>query len=87
VLTARLDHMEKRKSFSSASNPTVQPVAYSLYQLSYPSFCYICNASGNSEDLDLASVLYSIWSRDSVVGIATSYGLDDRGVGVRIPVG
>jgi hypothetical protein len=28
-----------------------------------------------------------IRSRDSVVGIATSYGLDDGGVGVRIPVG
>jgi hypothetical protein len=26
-------------------------------------------------------------SRDNVVGIATSYGLDDRGVGVRVPVG
>jgi hypothetical protein len=25
-------------------------------------------------------------SRDSAVGIATAYGLDDRGVGVRIPV-
>jgi hypothetical protein len=25
-------------------------------------------------------------SRDSVVGIATSYGLDDRGVGVRVPI-
>jgi hypothetical protein len=25
-------------------------------------------------------------SRDSVVDIATSYGLDDRGVGVRVPV-
>jgi hypothetical protein len=25
-------------------------------------------------------------SRDSVVGIATSYGLDDRAVGVRVPV-
>jgi hypothetical protein len=25
-------------------------------------------------------------SRDSVVGIATGYGLDDRGVGVRFPV-
>jgi hypothetical protein len=25
--------------------------------------------------------------RDSVLGIATGYGLDDRGVGVRIPVG
>jgi hypothetical protein len=24
-------------------------------------------------------------SRDSIVGIATSYGLDDRGVGVRVP--
>jgi hypothetical protein len=28
-----------------------------------------------------------ISSRDGVVGIATSYELDDRGVGVRIPVG
>jgi hypothetical protein len=28
-----------------------------------------------------------IRSRDSVVGIATSYGLDDWGVGVRVPVG
>jgi hypothetical protein len=28
-----------------------------------------------------------IRSRDSVVGIATGYGLDDRGVGVQVPVG
>jgi hypothetical protein len=28
-----------------------------------------------------------VWSRNSVVGIATGYGLDDRGVGVRVPVG
>jgi hypothetical protein len=26
-------------------------------------------------------------SRDSLVGIATGYGLDDRGFGVRVPVG
>jgi hypothetical protein len=26
-------------------------------------------------------------SRDSVVGIAAGYGLNDRGVGVRVPVG
>jgi hypothetical protein len=26
-------------------------------------------------------------SRDSVVGIATSYALDNRGVGVRVPAG
>jgi hypothetical protein len=31
--------------------------------------------------------MYTEWSRDSVVGIATTYGLDDRGVGVRVPVG
>jgi hypothetical protein len=29
----------------------------------------------------------NIRSRDSSVGIATTYGLDDRGVGVRVPVG
>jgi hypothetical protein len=28
----------------------------------------------------------SVGSRDSVVGIATGYGLDDRGVGVRVPL-
>jgi hypothetical protein len=31
--------------------------------------------------------LYYLWSWDSAVGIATSYGLDDRGVGVRVLVG
>jgi hypothetical protein len=30
---------------------------------------------------------YIMWSRDSAVGIATGYGLDERGVGVRVPVG
>jgi hypothetical protein len=29
----------------------------------------------------------SYLSRDSAVGIATGYGLDDRGVGVLVPVG
>jgi hypothetical protein len=29
---------------------------------------------------------FSFRSRDSVVGIATGYGLDDRGLGVRVPV-
>jgi hypothetical protein len=31
--------------------------------------------------------MYCYGSRDSVVGIATSYRLDDLGVGVRVPVG
>jgi hypothetical protein len=31
--------------------------------------------------------VYELGSRDSTVGIATGYGLDDRGIGVRVPVG
>jgi hypothetical protein len=40
------------------------------------------------EDLNwsLCLINYAL-CRDSVVGIATGYGLDDREVGVRIPVG
>jgi hypothetical protein len=31
--------------------------------------------------------LCSVRNRDSAIGIATGYGMDDRGVGVRVPVG
>jgi hypothetical protein len=31
--------------------------------------------------------LIPLQGRENVVGIATGYGLDDRGVGVRVPVG
>jgi hypothetical protein len=34
-----------------------------------------------------SGILQDIKSRDSVVGIVTGYGLDDREVGVRVPVG
>jgi hypothetical protein len=35
----------------------------------------------------LFSFISAPGTRDSAVGIATDYGLDDRGVGVRVPVG
>jgi hypothetical protein len=39
-------------------------------------------------DLDNGDTLPSgLFSLDSAVGIATAYGLDDRGVRVRVPVG
>jgi hypothetical protein len=39
-------------------------------------------------DIDVFGCVYKRFkSRDSSVGIATSYGLDDRGVGVRVLVG
>jgi hypothetical protein len=28
-----------------------------------------------------------MWCRDTAVGMATGYAMDDRGVGVRVPVG
>jgi hypothetical protein len=34
----------------------------------------------------LQGQLYLLRSRDSAVGIETGYGLDDGGVGVRVPV-
>jgi hypothetical protein len=37
--------------------------------------------------IGICSLIYLCSSRDSIVGIATGYGLDDLGVGVRVPVG
>jgi hypothetical protein len=41
---------------------------------------------GNVHLIILILVLVELRSRDSSVGIATGYGLDDREVGVRVPV-
>jgi hypothetical protein len=40
-----------------------------------------------NKPLFLQIYLLSLRNRHSVVGIATGYGLDDRGVGVQVPVG
>jgi hypothetical protein len=46
---------------------------------------------GHQIFLDLVTRIIKIgvlWSsRDSVVGVATGYWLDDRGVGIRVPLG
>jgi hypothetical protein len=39
------------------------------------------------ENIKIFLYLYVTWSRDSAVGIATRYGLDGRGFGVRVTVG
>jgi hypothetical protein len=41
----------------------------------------------NPHYLDLGIIWRSADSFMSVVGIATGHGLDDRGIGVRVPVG
>jgi hypothetical protein len=39
-----------------------------------------------SEGLEILLYTFPLRSRDSVVSIATGYRLDDRGIGVRVPV-
>jgi hypothetical protein len=45
------------------------------------------NARNCSALFILNWLVFTARSWDSIVGIATGYGLDDRGVGVRVPVG
>jgi hypothetical protein len=42
---------------------------------------------GGVDRINLALCLHVFRSRDSIFGIATGYGLDTRGVGVRVSVG
>jgi hypothetical protein len=49
-------------------------------------YIYIYNFESNPEG-SFNQVTIKSRSRDSIVGIATGYGLVDRGVGVRVPVG
>jgi hypothetical protein len=53
-------------------------------------FCCIdgwMNRSHWTNEWDILSPPYATENRDSSVGIATGYGLDDRGVGVSVPLG
>jgi hypothetical protein len=52
---------------------------FSLYVLSFSAFVFRLTP--------LHYPSHFAVNRDNAVGIATGYGLDDRGVGVRVPVG
>jgi hypothetical protein len=64
---------------------------YHIFYVLYPLWliCWLSLVIKHSDNFTfiLPYVFLHYWSRDSVVGIATGYGLDDRGVGVRIVVG
>jgi hypothetical protein len=51
-------------------------------------YSYVCRNIFNSRFIsnNISSMLHCHWSWDSAVGIATGHGLDDRWVGVRVPV-
>jgi hypothetical protein len=72
-------HLQGR---TSRARTSLQPVFTLVSFLAY-SILKICS-SGTSVGFQRTT---RIKSRDSVVGIATSYELDDRGVGIRVPEG
>jgi hypothetical protein len=67
---------------------TIKPSSCVLLAAAYPaSFETSLTKRSSVAAKQFFPFIYSAKSQDSVVGIATGYELDDRGVGVRVPVG
>jgi hypothetical protein len=49
--------------------------------------CILVIFKATEQYVNTEQIHKTILSRDRAVGIATSYWLDDRGIGVRVPVG
>jgi hypothetical protein len=82
----------KRKLNLLAGTSPSQPLFYYYYCCCVSWNNLILTDSNKLENIkrkfaNLCENLFIQKSRDSVVGIATGYGQDDRGVGVRVPVG
>jgi hypothetical protein len=86
-----LDAVKKRKITGPSGNrsPAVQPVAIPtklsrLLRLSRTSVTTACSVGTSISNLQVMwtewTICYNTESRDSAVGIATGYGLDERGV-------
>jgi hypothetical protein len=72
--------MEPEGSLPCSQEPATGPYPELVESSSYPH-----PASVASILILYSQLILTSW--DSAVGIATSYWLDDRGVGVRVPVG
>jgi hypothetical protein len=57
------------------------------YKICNRKFQFMCETMQRTLGHKTRKVTQFKGSRDSSVGIATGYGLDDRGVGVRVPIG
>jgi hypothetical protein len=66
------------------SNPSRSAYSWSLYPLSHPGFNKFVSRILNCIFINTLLIVENL---DSAYGIATGYGLDDRRVGVRVPVG
>jgi glutamine synthetase len=71
LITERQDAMSSQE-LQSALMLTAEFLKV-LYHVNIYQFCHLNNK-------------YRYWKQDSAIGIATGYGLDNRRIGVRIPV-
>jgi hypothetical protein len=80
-----------RTSRTSNVQPTLCFSPLSLHRLSRSQSCLCVPANFYMPETIFMELVFiyglSLGSRDSSVGIETDYGLDDRGVGVRVPAG
>jgi hypothetical protein len=63
---------------------------YSIYQpygIKFRVKFYVTHKRVDNGHKESGNSIFPLWSRDSSVGIATGYGLDDGWVGVLVPVG
>jgi hypothetical protein len=95
-LQSRSGRCEEEKVESNLCSSVAHTVAWSQYQLSskYLEFdlwdqqiFYVSASQSLCPRPKIWSHICLSRSRDSAVGIATGYRLDDEGVGVRVPVG
>jgi hypothetical protein len=59
----------------------------STFYLTRPSLTVLFDCANNIRKVNFLQPPVVMWSQDSSVGVATGYGLEDGGVGVRVPVG
>jgi hypothetical protein len=72
--------------YSIILSGTKRPLLVDIASNRYLAVVYLFSASGRQWSVQQIHY-YQMGSRDSVVGIATGYRMDERGVGVRVPLG
>jgi hypothetical protein len=83
----QLQSIESTSKESRASQSTHHPDWHMCWQERPSYFLHYVEMSATTDDGRKRGTPDQNRSRNSVVGIATSYGLDGRGVRVRVPVG
>jgi hypothetical protein len=78
--------IEKNVAPAWNSTPEINAAPRRCIFLSIPSIRSLTSLNTRRK-IKIKSIKLRLWDRDSAVGTATDYGLDDRWIGVRVSVG